>query len=118
MKKWADYIPKQKETCKKHGSEYIPVSLHLFIAASDNLESDAINGLRHPSHGSMDGWYIWGGEWSNNDDFFRPICAEHLIKLRPEIIKYLGLSVGYRFLADKKGYEDVWFDEKITELND
>lgn len=64
----------------------------------------------------MNGWYIWSGEWSDSDDFFKPICLEHLIELKPEIIKYFGLDIGFRFLANDKGYEDVWFDQNITSL--
>ena len=31
-------------------------------------------------------------------------------------IKYFGLEVGYRFLIDKNGYEDVWYDEKLKNV--
>ena len=41
------------------------------------------------------------------------MCAKHLLQIRPEIIKYLGLEVGFRFLADKDGYEDIWYDKKL-----
>ncbi|WP_441007151.1 immunity protein Imm33 domain-containing protein, partial [Neisseria meningitidis] len=35
---------------------------------------------------------------------------------RPEIIPFLTLPPGYRFLIGENGYEDVWFDELL--LND
>jgi hypothetical protein len=41
------------------------------------------------------------------------MCAEHLLQIRPDIIKYLGLDIGFRILTDKKGYEDIWVDEKL-----
>lgn len=80
------------------------------------MQYEPINGLRHPKHGTMNGWYIWSGEWSYSDDFFNPIHAEHLIKKRPEILKYLSLDVGFRFQIDRKGYEDVWYDEKLKNI--
>ena len=83
---------------------------------SKNLEKDPINGLRHPSENGTTGWFIWTGEYQETNDFFQPMCAEHLLEKRPEIIKYLGLEVGFRFLADKKGYEDIWYDEKLKEI--
>jgi hypothetical protein len=44
------------------------------------------------------------------------MCAEHLLQTRPELIKYFGLDVGYRFLIDNNGYEDVWYDEKLKNV--
>ncbi len=110
------HIELQKIICKKYNSNFTPIDEKLFIGVSSNLELEPLNGLRHPKHEKMIGWYIWSGEWSDEDDFFKPLCMEHLIKLKPEIIKYLGLDVGFRFLTDKKGYEDVWLDENIKEF--
>lgn len=31
----------------------------------------------------------------------------------PEVLPYLELPPGYRFIIDGKGYEDVWFDESL-----
>ncbi|SEC60666.1 hypothetical protein SAMN05192540_3597 [Maribacter dokdonensis] len=109
-------IEYQKSICKKYNSEFIPLDEQLFIGIATELEFEPINGLRHPKHGTMNGWYIWSGEWSDSADFFKPICIEHLIERQPEISKYLGLDIGFRFQIDRKGYEDVWFDEKITRL--
>ncbi|WP_298537896.1 hypothetical protein [uncultured Algibacter sp.] len=106
----------QKRICEKYNSDFTQIDEKLFIGVATDLELEPINGLRHPKHGKMNGWYIWTGEWSNSDDFFKPLCLEHLIERKPDIIKYLGLDVGFRFLTDKKGYEDVWFDQNITEL--
>ena len=64
----------------------------------------------------MNGWYIWSGEFSDADDFFKPMDFECLIESYPKILKYLSLDVGFRFLKDKKGYEDVWFDEKLKNI--
>ena len=115
-KDWDSYIESQKEICKKYGSKWNPINKESIIGCSDNLDKEPINGLRHPIEKNTTGWYIWSGEFLEKNDFFKPICAEHLLQRRPEIIKYLGLDIGFRFLADKKGYEDVWFDKEITQL--
>ncbi|TKD62293.1 hypothetical protein [Flavobacterium sp. ASW18X] len=86
------------------------------IGVSKDLNQFPLNGLRHPNHGNMCGWYIWSGEWSNKSDFFKPLCAEHLIEQKPEIIQYLALDIGFRFLSSQDNYEDIWFDENITIL--
>jgi hypothetical protein len=72
-----------------------------------------INGLRHPTHGNMCGWYIWSGEKLNEDpDFFDVVCYEHLAAKGWTWVEYLGLPAGWRFLA-APGQEDLWFDETL-----
>jgi hypothetical protein len=86
------------------------------IGCAFDLNADFINGLRHPQEKRTTGWYIWTGEYSESDDFFKPMCAEHLLQIRSELIKYFELDIGYRFLIDKNGYEDVWYDEKLKNI--
>lgn len=113
---WESHIAKQKFICDKYDSNWNPIDKNLMVGWSVNLEKNPINGLRHPKEYNETGWYIWSGEYSNDKDFFKPICAKHLFQIRPEIIKYLGLDVGFRFLADKNGYEDIWFDKDLLIL--
>ena len=110
---WNVHIEPQKKICKKYNSLWKPINKKFKIGISDNWNENPINGLRHSQQKGTTGWFIWSGEYSENDDFFKPICAEHLLQIRPEIIKYLGLEIGFRFLVDNKGYEDVWKDENI-----
>lgn len=73
-----------------------------------------VNGLRHAPAGHTTGWYIWAGEELSEDaGFFQPLHVEHLKALCPQVIPYLALPPGWRFLlAD--GHEDVWFDPAIV----
>ena len=113
---WNSHISKQKEICEKYGSQWKPINKKLKIGISESLDDQPIHGLGHPKENGTTGWLIWSGDFIERDDFFKPICAEHLLQRRPEIIKYLGLDVGYRFLIDDNGYEDIWFDEKLKEI--
>ena len=110
---WNVHIDRQKEICKKFQSKWNPINKNLMIGCGSDLNADPINGLRHPKEKGTTGWYIWTGDYSESDDFFKPLCAEHLLQIRPDLIKYFGLDIGYRFLIDKNGYEDVWYDEKL-----
>jgi len=75
-----------------------------------------INGMRVPATESTNGWYIWcGGEPSQDDDFYQPLHIEHLPEYLPQVVEYLSLPPGYRFLIDGNDYEDVWLDEKLLE---
>jgi hypothetical protein len=113
---WNVHIERQKEVCKKYQSKWTPINKNLRVGVSENLTSDPIHGLRHASDKGTTGWYIWTGQYSEIDDFFKPICAKHLLQIRPQIIKYLGLDVHCRFLADNNGYEDVWYDETLGQI--
>ncbi|MCL5130604.1 MULTISPECIES: hypothetical protein [Flavobacteriaceae] len=114
---WNVHIDRQKAICEKYKSKWNPINKRLMVGCSTDLLSDPLNGLRHPKEGIITtGWYIWSGEWSDNADFFKPICAEHLLQEKPELIKYLGLDVGFRFLIGKDNYEDVWYDEKLKNV--
>jgi hypothetical protein len=115
---WNAHIDRQKTICEKYKSYWNPINKKLKIGIGSDVNADPIHGLRHPKEKGTTGWYIWTGEYSESDDFFQPICAEHLLQIRPELIKYFGLDVGYRFLIDKNGYEDVWYDEKLKNIKE
>lgn len=108
-------IEEQKEICKKYGVKWVPSPIGWKIGVSKNISSGAmpINGLRHlPETGTL-GWYMWAGDYSDDPKFFEPMHIEHLQEKLPLVLKYLGLSPGWRFQIDDKGYEDVWEDKSL-----
>jgi len=113
---WNVHIETQKEICEKYNSKWKPISKSLKIGISENLDLEPIYGLRHKTENGKVYWFIYSGDYSEKEDFFKPICAEHLLQRKPKLIDYLGLDEGFRFIIDEKGYEDVWFDEKLLEI--
>lgn len=112
-------IEEQLKICDKYSVKYTPTEMSLLIGISENTDGKKvpINGLRHPAEGNSTGWYIWSGEELLKDkDFFKPMHVNHLAETCPQLLKFLGLPVGYRFLIDNDGYEDVWYDEKLLEI--
>ncbi|WP_235299728.1 immunity protein Imm33 domain-containing protein [Portibacter marinus] len=86
----------------------------LAVATFENYKSTIIHGLRHKPSSNSNGWYLWKGEYKEKDEFFQPICYEHLSDyISEDIIQYLDLPTGYRFLVDEPNYEDVWFDQDL-----
>jgi hypothetical protein len=77
------------------------------------LNKAPINGLRHSPAEGTNGWYIWGGDMCDADDFFAPLHVEHMADELPLAVTYLDLPPGYRFQIDSNGYEDVWFDASL-----
>ena len=90
-----------------------PASESRVRIARQTIGSLPTYGLRHQIEGDANGWYIWYGDWSDDSDFFQSLCVEHLSEHLPEILRYLSLPPGFRFLIDNEGYEDVWFDESL-----
>jgi hypothetical protein len=82
--------------------------------AVQTLHLRPLNALRLPLMPGTSGWYIWGGDYSDHPDFYKPTHTHHLVESTPEIIKFLGLPPGYRILL-APGHEDVWFDESLLE---
>lgn len=77
---WNFHIEPQKNICTKYNSEWKPINKKLNIGISDDYTLQPINGLRHTDEKRTTGWFIWFGEYSEDENFFKPICAEHLLK--------------------------------------
>lgn len=113
-----DIARSQMDTCQKYGAKYVPLDPTLKLGISDNFFSGELplNGLRHPPERNTCGWYLWAGEeLSHSPDFFKPMHVVHLFERCPEIIRFLGLPAGWRFLVANT-YEDVWFDAELLNL--
>mgnify|MGYP000353820658 CR=1 FL=1 len=105
----------QRELCARYFAEFVPAPLNLKVGISLNVQEGVVpvHGMRHPPAGDTTGWYIYAGdELSLQTDFFQPLHLEHLNDWCPNILKYLGLPPGWRFLV-AENYEDVWFDEAL-----
>ncbi len=115
MREW---VSDQIRLCKEYDVEYIPCEPESMVGISKDTASNniPINGLRHLPQGDSSGWYLWSGEYlSNADDFFLPLHARHLTERCPEVIRFLGLAPGYRFLIAGE-YVDVWYDKSLLDV--
>jgi hypothetical protein len=105
----------QTNLCRRFG---VPVTFperHLKLGVSANFFSGKLplNGLRHPPEDGTCGWFLWAGqEFSSAPDFFQPIHVEHLFQRGPQVLPYLALPPGWRFLV-ADNYEDVWQDDSL-----
>lgn len=108
----------QKLVCARFGAQYFRCDENLKVGIArefDRLQFP-INGHRHPPEGDTTGWYIWSGkDFTDDIDYFIPIHAAHLHDRCPELVEYLGLAPGWRFLL-APGYEDVWFDANLLNI--
>jgi hypothetical protein len=111
-------IAEQRRVCARFGAPWAESPENLKVGIALNVKSGLrpINGLRHPPQGDTTGWHIWAGEeFSDDPDFFVPLHVKHLAEWCPEVLPYLGLAPGWRFLIDQD-YEDVWEDTSLPDI--
>ena len=117
MKTATDIAQSQQELCRKYQAGCEPPTSRLKLGISRDFFSGKmpLNGLRHPPVGDTCGWYLWAGEeFSEAADYFQPVHVSHLVERDSEVVRYLGLPAGWRFLV-AGDQEDVWFDPKLLE---
>ncbi|MBO9468367.1 hypothetical protein J7443_24295 [Tropicibacter sp. R15_0] len=105
----------QQAKCALWNTEYVALDwkLKAGVEISTFSQNWPLNGLRHAEENGTNGWYIWGGEtFPTADDAFAPYHGGHLLTLCPDIVPFLGLPPGFRFLI-APGYEDIWFDQSL-----
>ena len=109
----------QQLMCAAHKAAFLAAPAEFKLGLARNARSGAwpLNGLRHPPSADTCGWYIWSGvELSRAPDFFQPHHVSHLAEHLPEVLAYLGLAPGWRFLL-APGRTDVWFDPSLLEAS-
>lgn len=105
----------QVAVSRRFGVEPLAAPRDMKVGVARNVASglQPLNGLRHPPEGDTTGWYIWAGETLEQDpDFFQPMHVDHLYAIRPDVIPYLALPPGWRFLL-APDHEDVWQDVSL-----
>ena len=109
-----DWTAAQLHTCNKYKVAFLKADQNSKLGIAVNtLGRLPVNGLRHPPNENMSGWFIWcGTESSDDSEFFAPLHVAHLEQKCPEVLEFLGLPAGYRFLL-AGDHVDVWFDAKL-----
>ena len=114
----AELIEEQKLLCEEFGSAYIAVSGDDVIAvAVQTLNKDPIVGLRKAPEGEEKvAWYIYGGELGEDEVSFETMPVRELQDILPDVLPYLALEQGYRFMIDADDYEDVWKEGDASQV--
>ena len=108
-----DPIPEQQQrVCRTYGADSHPPPPGSKIGiALRTLGRLPIHGVRVTPSGSTCRWYIHAGdEWSDDPDFYQPLCIEHLAEYCKPALPFLCLPPGWRFMTDGEGFVDVWYE--------
>ena len=106
-----ELIAEQKLLCEEFDSAYVKVNPDDEVAiAIQTLDKDPIVGIRKkPEAGSKVAWYIYGGELAEGEEnLFEIVSVTKLLEIFPDVLPYLALEEGFRFMIDQDEYEDVW----------
>lgn len=99
--------------CHRFDTECMPPEMEQKVGiALGSLKMVPLHAVRiQPDNGTC-GWYIYGGDYSQDADFYQPLHVAHIAEHCPQIVPYLGLPPGWRVLL-APGHEDVWFDGQL-----
>ena len=103
----------QAQICEHFGSIFEPPNADQRLGISlATLNQLPLNALRHPPEHGTCGWYVWGGDLSEDPDFFQPLHVHHVVEQAPQLIPYLALAPGWRVLLAPEQTE-VWYDPAL-----
>lgn len=98
--------------CDNHSSKYLFTKVNQNIVISDGvLEGEPVEGVRYEAPDHMSGWYLTTDLYNDDINTLKQIGLPDLALKRPELVKFLALDYGFRFVTDTKN-EEVWFDEE------
>ncbi|MGL4552285.1 MAG: immunity protein Imm33 domain-containing protein [Gemmataceae bacterium] len=102
----------QQAVCRANGAAFDPPAPGTVVGiALRTLGRLPIHGVRVPPTETTCGWYLHAGdEPSDADDFYQPLCVEHLPAYCAPALPFVGLPPGWRFMTDGQGFSDVWQD--------
>lgn len=110
-----DFPSIQLAICRKYKATPMLIAPGSKVGFALNIRTglQPINGLRLTPTETTCGWYFYAGlEHSEDPDFYVPLHVEHLQEWCPDLLPYLLLPPGTRFII-APDYEDVWSDPAL-----
>ena len=100
-------LDRKKKICGQYSSDFVLPDPGAKIGiAIDTLTTMPITGVRRTPENGTDGWYIWGGDYSPAVEFYQSLHLSHIGEVAPQVVPYLALAPGFKFIIDNEGYED------------
>ncbi|PTT43701.1 hypothetical protein DBR28_00200 [Chryseobacterium sp. HMWF028] len=82
------------------------------VVISDGVyEGKDIEGIRYESSQDESGWYLITDDWNDDIKSLKVVHFFHVAFARPDILKYLAIPFGYRFIM-KEGNIEIRKDEE------
>ena len=113
LKNTISFLKGQNDICSRYKVNLMFPLIGQKIAVSKEIyDGSEVNAVRYDAPSHMTGWYLTSNEFNGDVNTLIVDHLFHLLKVRPDIAKYLALPAGYRFFKDELG-DKIWFDEDI-----
>jgi hypothetical protein len=86
------------------------------IVSPEIYDGAEVNAVRYPSPDHMTGWWMTSNSYNGDIKSLLIDHLFHLLKARPDLVKFLALPFGFRFYKDNVE-EGAWFDEEALKIN-
>lgn len=94
-------IRSQSEICSQiEVSPLFPTFSQNVVISKGVYEGKEIEGIRYDSPEHMSGWWLITDDYDDNIESLMTVHYYHVAFKRPDILKYLALPFGYRFLLE------------------
>lgn len=94
-------IRQQSEICWQQNLNPLFPNFNQSVVISDGVyEGKDIEGIRYDSPQNESGWYLITDDYNDDIKSLKVVHFYHVAFARPDILKYLALPFGYRFLMN------------------
>jgi len=105
-------VRKQSEICWQQNLIPLFPNFNQSVVISDGVyEGKDIEGIRYDSPHDESGWYLITDDYDDNIKSLKMVHFYHVAFARPDILKYLAIPFGYRFIM-KEGNIEIHQDEE------
>ena len=108
------FLKEQFELIKTHNipSYNIPLIGQKIAVSKEIFLGSEVNGVRYSAPDHMTGWYLTSNSYNGDINTLKVDYLFSLLKVRPDLAKFLILPYGFRFYSDNESY-DIWFDSNL-----
>jgi len=94
-------VRSQSETCSYYGLvPQFPNFNQMVVISKGVYEGNDIEGIRYESPDHMSGWWLITDDYNDDIKSLKTVHYSHVAFARPDILKYLAIPFGYRFLME------------------
>ncbi|WBV60638.1 hypothetical protein PFY12_00630 [Chryseobacterium camelliae] len=98
-------VRNQSETCSYYGLvPQFPNFNQMVVISQGVYEGKDIEGIRYESPDHMSGWWLITDDYNDDIKSLMTVHYSHVAFARPDILKYLALPFGYRFLMENGNF--------------
>ncbi|WP_312508532.1 immunity protein Imm33 domain-containing protein [Chryseobacterium culicis] len=105
-------VRKQSEICLQQNLIPLFPNFNQSVVISDGVyEGKDIEGIRYDSPHDESGWYLITDDYNDDIKSLKMLHFYHVAFARPDVLKYLAIPFGYRFIM-KEGNIEIYKDDE------